>query len=220
MKVSLVVIPLLFLFVISMFAVSGLGSSTNDLGNGWITGIETPTPYYYDWTGRPLIWVNNMSRVNEAGWFQVGSGGNAVFINGSAWSLYNVGYYLYLYPEGNSSIVDATPVSYETVMGQKQALLQSKIMDFSVGISTSWGLLALITGMIVAIAIIGFKVLDSGESETSLRFILVGGGLLAVWAVFSIISMALITDIPYGSIFYLGLTLAYCVGIILNSGTG
>jgi len=200
-----------------MFALTGLGE-TDTLGSGWVTGTEQPTPYLYDWSGHAIIFSNNLSKVDDEGWFQEGSGGKALFINGSAWNLYNTGYYIYKYPEGNSSEVDATPLQYEWVMEQKQALVSAKIVDFSVSVSTSWGLLALIAGMIVTFAIIGFKVLDSGESETSLNLILVGGGLLAVWAIFSVLSMPLITSIPYGSILYLGLTLSYCVGIILNSG--
>lgn len=73
--------------------------------------------------------------------------------------------------------------------------------------------------IIATVAIIGGVVsIFAGEIGASLAF--KGGILIAIWAIFSLIAMNLITQVPLiGPIFYLGLTVMYAMGIINQVGS-
>jgi hypothetical protein len=222
-KTTLIFIPLLFMFAISMTSLIAL--SEGELGSGYNYSInEKFTPYIYDRVGRPVMYTANLSAVTE---------GEPVFfkpvsVDGTEYAFYsnstidfilNNGYYLYYTSSGNST-GESTRILWEDLKQLQTSLANTSVFSAVADFNTSYGLIALFIALMVGMVIAGINVFGTGESETSLQTIFMGVGLLAVWGVFSVISITLLGEIPYGlgSVFYFGLTLCYVVGMIMNIG--
>lgn len=123
---------------------------------------------------------------------------------------------------GNVTWTNATGsyVCYQ-VTGE-QATQANWGFNFSLG--TSLGFIALVVGIIVFAGIIGTKVLGStagGGNDTSSAMILKGTFFLGLWGILSALAITLITAVDVlGPIFYIILTLLYCVGIVGQVGNG
>jgi hypothetical protein len=222
-KHGLIFIPLIFMFTIAMFSLVGLEDS-DQLGEGYKYG-NLPEPYLYDWTGRPII--NTTSFLSVVGWIAVqpmahdwGTGQGIqnyeLFTNTSG--LWVTGYYLYTTSAGNST--GLLPILHDDFYNYKNNAIQNNFLDLTADFNTSYGLIALFISLMVGIGLAGIHFLGIGESETGLQTIFMGAGLIAVWAVFSVVALNLLAQIPLGlgAIFYFGLTLSYVVGLILNIG--
>lgn len=92
--------------------------------------------------------------------------------------------------------------------------------DLNISITNdTYMILAVIVGLIVLAGVAGFKVLSSGESDVSVKVIVLGTGLLTLWGILSLAAYSLIVSIPiFGIIFYFGLTIAYTIGCIQQFG--
>lgn len=101
--------------------------------------------------------------------------------------------------------IDGTTTGYEET-GQ----------TFSVTVTETLGIMAIIA-VIEAIAVIaGIQVLGSGLNETSTMIIYKSAGLTILWSIFSVTSLQVLLLIPFslGLLLWLFLTLFYAVGII------
>lgn len=234
MKTTLIIFPLIIFFAISMMFIvyDTTGLTGEKIGTGFTLQNPANEEYLYDWTGRPILYWENMTTVSESGYVNSYINTNtldniednvkyAIWIN-QTWSIINVNaYYLYYSSDGNSSATYEQPITYEDFENHRVAVTQTGLLSITGSMSTSMGLLVLITSLIIGIAFLGFNFFGSGVNDSATKFIIVASGLIAIWLVFSVISLEELSQIPYGlgSILYLGLTLAYCAGIILNGGS-
>lgn len=75
------------------------------------------------------------------------------------------------------------------------------------------GILAIMIGIVVVGAAIGFHLFGSGISDYSQAIIYKTMLYYSIWGVFSALSVGLITSIPFvGLFFWIGLTLFYSIG--------
>lgn len=96
---------------------------------------------------------------------------------------------------------------------------QNYTVNFQV--ATSYGLIALIIGIMALAAIVGIRVFSTGISESSANTIIKGTAYLSLWAMFSITSLGLITSIPlFGPVIYFALSGIYTLGIMQQIGGG
>ena len=232
-KLVLIYAPLIFMFVISMFSLAGIeGSEQLGAGFEYENDVAVQT-YFYRFDGVPLVFTENMTRSNAEGTASTGWGFSRVeglgydFGTGvktytilSDFGFPRVEYFMYYTDAGNST--GNLPILYEdylTYSGQTVGTTNN-LLSLTADFNTSYGLIALFVALMVGIGIAGFQVLGSGESETSVQTIFMGIGFIAVWVVFSVISLNLLAQIPLGigAIFYFGMTLSYVVGLIMNIG--
>lgn len=181
--------------LVALLSLMGLGSTmlaTNQTMYG--TGYSN-YDYWYDVNGHVVMFKNGTA-YDEAGFMHVPSVGSTH----PQWDNY-------------SNVYDM----YDNPYGEDRSWVQ---IDFD--ISSSYGLIALIVGMMALVAVIGIKVFGTGEGEVSTMTILKGTAFLTLWGIFSAISLTLITQIPMslGAILYFILTAMYCVGIIQSIGSG
>lgn len=223
-KQVLLIAPIIFLFTISMFSLMGLSNGT--LGEGYIYGL-LPEPYLYDYTGREIIYTANFTSVNEKVTirpFTEGYGTGAItymaFSNTTGLEPWIIKYYLYKTSVGNSTGLN--PILMSEYDNAKQETVGNGLLDITADFNSSYGVIALFVTLMVAIGLAGIHFFGIGESETSLQTIFMGIGFLAVWVIFSVISLNLLATIPYGigAVFYFGLTVSYILGLILNIGKG
>lgn len=86
-------------------------------------------------------------------------------------------------------------------------------------LNSSLGLIALIVGLVVVATIAGLKIFGNGISDISVDAILKGTALVTIWGVFSVLSIAMITEVPlFGPFFYMFLTIIYCLGVVNQMG--
>lgn len=89
----------------------------------------------------------------------------------------------------------------------------------SFNIASSWGVIAIVVGLIVLAGIVGLNILGSGENSFSSKAIVIGTGLTALWSVFSLLSLDVLTEVSYfGVLIYFGLTCCFAVGAIQTLG--
>lgn len=230
MREELVIIPFVFMFAISMFII--VYDESGELGSGYVIANPANEPYLYDYTGRPIFVVANMSNIAENAIVNEFKNINpydnipdnvyyVLYIN-DTWYNPRIGYYLYYTSEGNSSLTWEVPVTWQDFQEMRQAVTRSTVLDVTADFNSSYGLIALVISMIVGVAIIGLNIAGTGINTASTTFIITSVGLVAVWVVFSVISLNGLSQIPLGigSIFYFGCTGSYCMGIILNSKGG
>ena len=107
----------------------------------------------------------------------------------------------------NEALVDDIPSTF-VVVGQ----------DVLFSIDTSNLIVAgisLIVAIIIVAGISGITVLGSGLNPQSAKIIIILTGYIGIWSTLTALSFNLIVEIEvFGSIIYIGLTMAYIVGVI------
>ena len=107
----------------------------------------------------------------------------------------------------NEALVDGVPSTF-FVSGQ----------DVLFSIDTSNLIVAgisLIVAIIIVATITGITVLGSGLNPQSAKIIIILTGYIGIWSTLTALSFNLIIEIEvFGSIIYIGLTIAYIVGVI------
>jgi len=84
---------------------------------------------------------------------------------------------------------------------------------FSIDVLT--GAIAIIVGIIALATLLGIQILGSGLSDTSVRLISILSAYIGLWSVLSVLCIPLIIEIEiFGQLIYIGLTLAYTIGVI------
>lgn len=190
---KLLLFPLFIMFILAMLSTAGLGQSLE--GDQTVYTLGDTSAGFYDTTGHMVAYANQ-TPYDDAGDLKLY---NAAGQNSGPWS--NIVHWINA--TGNYIVQDAWG---ETLMEKDNG---------SFNLYTVEGLIAIIA---VIGVIGGVTSVFAGEIGGSLAFKC--GVLGAVWAVFSFISMTLITAIPLiGPIFYLGLTVMYAMGIINQVGS-
>lgn len=200
-KVTLIILPLAVLFIIAMVNLSGLGVA-GTLGQTTIGGSPDST-IYYDSAGVAKCYANG-TVIGEAGVILNGDGNLAQWGNETQWwGGYSVYYQLY-WDESATQ-----PVSYSDVGKGYPA-------SGSINIYSSFGLIAMIIGIMALAGVVGLRIMGSGIAERSASTIIMGTAFIGLWTIFSAISFTIITSFALGSILYLALTACYCIGILMN----
>lgn len=190
---KLLLFPLVIMFIVSMLSTAGLGADLSDEQN--IYYIGDPTGGFFDSTGHMVAYTNKTS-YDDTGVMKVVTGAGT-------WGELDT---RLKWDNGSGTLY----VVYDYT---GSSILQKHGGSFN--LFSSDGLIA----VIAAVAVIGGVVsVFAGDLGASLAF--KGGVLVAIWAVFSLINMTLLTKIPLvGPIFYLGLTVMYAMGIINQVGS-
>lgn len=184
------------LLLIGLLSMMGLGSVTFAV-NGTMLAGGSATADWYDANDHPVCYRN----------FTAVSGGEAgtVISGGNHW--------------GDEWYWRNATNTYQifNAAGGEQPLSDSAI-NFSAG--TALGLIGVVLGIMTLATIVGLKIFGNGISDVSVSAIVKGAGLLALWTVFSAVSMSLIVQIPasLGVVFYFVLTAMYTLGIINQIG--
>lgn len=211
----LILFPLTVLILLSLLSMLGLGSATDpNFGNGTI-GYGFGSTLFYDSTGHPVAYANGtnygekglLKIVGSQGWFSQGTE-EVQWINNTA---YNVMHYYDIYTDTNGqSLVSVEEYNYYKDNADGQ---------FSFNIWSSLGLIGVIVGIAALAAIIGIRIVSSGESDVSVQVILVITAFMALWGIFSVLGLTLLTSAgTYGGIIYFILTAMYTIGIIFEFG--
>lgn len=194
---KLLLLPLAVLFILSILSLTGLGyGALPTEGELYIDGKPYTGEYYADSTGRPVCYSNFTVIASEEGLVIWGAGDGGWYVERWSWK-------------------NATGTYHLTYSDVKQGIGGG----FDIG--SSLGLIGIVIGIMALAAFAGIKILGSGVSDVSVSTILVSSAFLALWAIFSVLSMSLIISIPlFGVILYFALTGMYTVGIINRVGGG
>ena len=81
--------------------------------------------------------------------------------------------------------------------------------------------IVLISTVIAVASITGIQVLGSGLNTQSVRVIIIATSYIGLWASLSILAFNLITQIKvFGGLIYIGITIAYSIGVIQKISGG
>lgn len=199
---KLIYIPLAFLLTFSLLSMLGLGS---DIGFGTVTvGSQITGDGLYDDTGH-LVVNSTLGAVGEAGKiFAMDYSGAAAWDNVTTDS---TTYYPLYYDEAATD-----PVFFTQINGAGST-------GIGANLGTSLGLIGLVVGIMALALLAGVHVLGSGVSDESVSTIIKGTFFLVLWGAASVMSLSLITSVPFmGPVFYFVLTAIYTLGIINQIG--
>lgn len=188
---KLLLFPLMIMFIVAMLSTAGLGSSLEGEQDIYLLGDASQG--YFDSTGHQVAYANQ-SDYDEAGDIHMMETATA----SGPW---------------NNIVVWDNGTQYPIFDAYGENMIQKDNGSFN--LYTTEGLIAIIA----VVAIIGGVVgVFAGDLGASLAF--KGGVLAAIWGIFSVINLTLITSIPLiGPIFYVGLTVMYAMGIINQVGS-
>lgn len=197
---TLILLPLGILFVLMCLSVSGLGVDT--FTSGFID-LQNQNKYYYDSTGHPLVYIENLTVVGENGLIY-----NTGFpTNLAAWNNGTFGVNFAMYYDTSGAL------SKQVKFADLGKTDPSSTSGLSVDISTSLGFFALITGLVALALLSGAKIVSSGTSNSMILVLATGYGV--IWGMMSAAALHLITAVAlFGPIIYLLLTLVYALGVI------
>lgn len=112
--------------------------------------------------------------------------------------------------------VTGTYLTYNTPNGVNYDF---DVLGFNMG--TSLGVIGLCVAVIALATIAGVKIVGSGIGEFSVRTIVIATAFISLWALFSLMSMNMITQIPiFGVGFYFFITIMYAIGMFTEIGGG
>ncbi len=207
-----IALPFTIIILLSIFSLLGLGSGslTQSMSGsgGYGSGQDAKNPGNYtgwvDISGRLILNSNAEVVVNDSGGyltsvtigFNYGGGFNYYWNNGTGkYLLTEVG----AITQGNGQ--------------ESTGALQWNL-------STSLGLLVIVVLIMGVGVVVGFHVFGSGENDVSVGMVLKNTGFLMLWAVFSSLSLHLLTLIPdgLGDILYFVLTGMLTIGLIDSIG--
>lgn len=211
---KLILFPLTILILLSLLSMTGLGNSDQFTGVGSIS-YGDQAGLLYDSTGHPVCYING-TQYDDAGMIKYTREFGYLGEESPRWQNYSgiTASYYDLY-SSEAAIEPLTTAQYNEL---KNAYANGGI---SFDIWSSLGLIGVVVGISAFAAIIGIRVLDSGESETTIQTILTVTGFMAVWGIFSVLGLALFTSAgTYGGIIYFVLTAMYSIGIIFQLSGG
>lgn len=189
---KLLIFPLLFLIVFTFLGAIGLSSETWDSTHDFSYGADAG---WYDADGTLVAYENYT--------YAVADGGHIAYVGGVPYWQNSTGSFL-IYPNDSASTTQSNGFTYE------------------VDLSTTIGLIAVVSGGILLAGFIGTRILGStigGGNDESASAIWKGTVLLVVWSIFSITGLNMITGVPlFGPFFYMFLTIIYCLGVINQVG--
>lgn len=196
---KLLLFPLIFLIVFAFLSMLGVGTGTwQTTGN--FGGFQQAAGGWYD-ANAHLVAHANGSYAGEYGNLTypitAGSAGpwNSLPIWKNATSSYNV------FDEN----------------GERISAAGGQVTDFNV--AGAIGLMGIVIGGIILAGVAGSRIFGSGVSEESVSAIWKGTVLIAVWGVFSVLSLNFIAGASFlGPFFWLFLTFIYTMGIINQVG--
>jgi len=191
---KLLLIPLTALVILAILSMCGLGSANFNYN----TSIGE-SQVYYDSNGHAVIFGNG----TIAGEF--GSIYNDADL--AYWSNATGEYCLYLDQTGVDPLLFAD---------------FGKSGGISIDLGSSLGLLGLLMGVMALAVVSGLTIFGTGTSDSSVNIVVTCTAYLAVWGVFSALTLNLLMGFDsYGWLIYFTLTIMYTLGIIqsfTNSG--
>lgn len=211
---KLILFPLTILILLSLLSMTGLGSTENFTGEGAIS-YGDQAGLLYDSAGHPVCYING-TQYDDAGMLKFTRDYGYIGEEYARWQNYTgvTASYYDLY-SSESALEPLTTAQYNEL---KNAYSNGGI---TFNIWSSLGLIGVVVGISAFAAIIGIRVLDSGESETTIQTILTVTGFMAVWGIFSVLGLTLFTSADtYGGIIYFVLTAMYSIGIIFQLSGG
>lgn len=186
--------PLFFLVFFSLLSQLGLGTQA-PFGDGEINVGNLGQTGYFDEDGHQVLNLN-FTAVGESGDIEYHPMGLSTTLM-MYWK--NV--------TGTYQLFDDDEASEQSVGGE--------VYDSSFSLNSSLGVIGIILAVMVVATVAGIQIVGSGENTFSIGVIVLGGVYLSLWGVFSVLSMALIIQLPiFGVILYFLLTLMYTIGII------
>lgn len=190
---KLLLFPLFIMFLVSMLSTSGLGSSMQSTHNIYLLG--DPTQGYFDSNGHMVAYANKTAYDDTGTLKVVTAPGN--------WGELDT---RLKWDNGTGTLYVVTDYTGSTILQKHGGTFE---------LFSNEGLIAIIA----VVGVIGGVVsIFAGDLGASLAF--KGGVLVAIWGVFSVINLTLITAVPLvGPVFYLGLTVMYAMGIINQVGS-
>lgn len=194
---KLIIFPLLFLVAFSVM--SQLGMSELGWGeNQTMTGYGGTENGFYDSTDHLVAYANRTAAGED------GEITHPITSSSGPWN--------------DIPIWQNVTGSYNVYTDEGERLLPTQTaITFDMG--TSLGLIAVIVGAIILATIAGLRIMGSGTSDVSVSAILKGTVFISIWAVFSILSLGMITAVPMvGPVFYFFITILYTLGIVNNIG--
>lgn len=213
---KLILLPLSIMTVLILLSLMGFGT---EYGFGetelYLSGANDD--YYYD--------VNGVAKLNVTTLLPIDSGENIRIVPQHVQS----------YPDkarfyNDTNFIHTYYQLYYDSGGQHEVLMKDLGKTYSnseggssstvVSMDSSFAFIAVVVGISAFSALVGISILGSGESEFSISVIVLFTGFLSLWAILSFSSITLITSIPYGSVFYVVLTLMYTVGCFQQIGSG
>lgn len=198
---KLILFPLGCLILLSLLSMTGLGDTL--LGDITLEGDPSET-LYYDEGGHGVVYANGTA---------AGEAGSIVTLYGfpyAYWSNATLMYYQLYWDNGGERNILAEDI------GKTEASASGLVFSSQNAI----GLIILITGLLILAGVVGIRILGSGISDISVGTIILGTSYLAIWGVFSVLSLDLVVaggDLIM-PIAYFVLTAIYCVGIVGQIG--
>jgi len=202
-KESLIFVPLTVLIALALINQAGLGQG--QLGGVYIGG-NPENAVYYDESGHALCYISNLTSIGETGTIYDVQG-VAFWVNSTNFLGQPTNLYFMFYDNAASQALLFKDVGKSNTGGIG-----------SISISSSLGVIALIIGLVALVIIAGIRIFSSGTSETGVSALWLSTGLMSIWGIFSLIALDLVILIELGPILYIVLTIAYCIGIILQVG--
>lgn len=197
---KLIILPLTFLICFAMLSMLGMGQSLT---------TEGITNYY-----------------GAVGYFDVNNH-QVADVNGTYVDEY--GRIAYITTLGGTTIDvwqnDTSGYDSEAGEGYEVSILDENLENveasgFTFEIASSAGLIALVSVLIAFATLAGLKFMGFGLGELAQSAVFKGTAYIAIWGVFSVLALTLITAIPiFGPVFYLFLTILYALGVINQIGS-
>ena len=187
---KLILFPLVFLVVLSIFSQLGIA----DTPFQGLEGLDEDG--YYDETGYKIMTSDHVPVVSDGG-HEGMKGWSGGFI--MAWFNSSGSYALF-----TSAALGATAAENWRI---------------SFSLNEAFQVLGLVVGIIALGVVVGLRVLGSGISDESVSAVIKGSAYMSVWAVFSVLAFPLMSSIlVFGTILYFFLTVLYCLGTINSIG--
>lgn len=113
----------------------------------------------------------------------------------------------------NEAIVDGVPTTF---------VVEATDVLFSIDTSTIVGAITIISITLIGVALItGISVLASGLNAQSAKIVILATVYTGLWILLSVLAYSLIVSIEvFGTVIYIGITLAYVIGVIQSVSGG
>lgn len=113
----------------------------------------------------------------------------------------------------NEAIIDGVPTTF---------VVEATDVLFSIDTSTIVGAITIISITLIGVALItGISVLSSGLNPQSAKIVILATVYTGLWLLLSVLAYSLIISIEiFGTVIYIGITLAYVVGVIQSVSGG
>jgi hypothetical protein len=185
------------------------------VGTGWLDTLVNDATVLYDSSGVTVCYKNGTAIVND--------GGNLVSVYGYAgWknSTFGAAYLLY-YDTGGENVVYYSDIYLMGNEGLDGFVTGTN--DFNAWIFGSLGLIAILSVLIVGVAIASLRFFGSGMSEIGVSAVYKGTAYFIIWMIFSVFALPFFTameasGIFLGTITFFIFTSIYTLGVINTTG--